>query len=234
VEYNYKRFRPSNYDLTKFDGPKAGETANLDFDLYSLAGESANLDSYKGKWLVIETASLTCPMYVKNVKGMSGLIEKYPDVEFVTLYIREAHPGSIIVQANSQEEKIDLAKRTKETYNDPRVFFVDTVNGDLHQAYGSMANMVYIINPDGIVVYRSDWAFTKRIEKVLNNRDEIHANDHVQIWGAPAYIMVPVVLRAGWIALWDMIVAIPEMAMAHFVADWENFRRRSSRPSPQK
>ena len=62
MEYNYERFSPAQYDLTNFPGPKAGEQANLDFDLFSLDGDFVPLRSYAGKWLVIETGSLTCPM----------------------------------------------------------------------------------------------------------------------------------------------------------------------------
>ena len=61
--YNYKRFKTSNYEYEKFPGPKAGDPM-LDFSMSCLDGTIVNLADYKGKWVVIETGSLTCPMYV--------------------------------------------------------------------------------------------------------------------------------------------------------------------------
>ena len=49
------------------------------------------LEDFKGKWVVIETESITCSMYVKNFGGVAKLREKYPDVEFLRVYMREAH-----------------------------------------------------------------------------------------------------------------------------------------------
>ena len=61
TDYNYKRFRPSNYDYGNFAGPKPGEEI-LDFTLRSLDGKEAKLTDFKGQWVVLETGSLTCPM----------------------------------------------------------------------------------------------------------------------------------------------------------------------------
>ena len=66
--YAYPRFKMSNYELGYFPGPKAGETVNYDYTLTDLDGKEGSLSDYKRKWLVIESGSLTCPMYVKNVK----------------------------------------------------------------------------------------------------------------------------------------------------------------------
>ena len=71
--YNYSRFRMSVYELGYFPGPKAGEQVDYGYTLTDLNGNTVNLEDYKGKWLVIESGSLTCPMYVKNVKPYSKL-----------------------------------------------------------------------------------------------------------------------------------------------------------------
>ena len=87
-----------------------------------------------------------------------------------------------------------------------------------------------MIDPNGKVIYRCDWAFPKLIDKVLAGRDRIHTDEHVQIITAAPWIMVPVVLRGGWDALWDLIVALPFIALAHLKADWANFKAKLAAP----
>lgn len=227
--YNYDRYKMSNYDATSFAGPKAGEDALWDFELTDLDGAKVQLSDYKGKWIVIETGSLTCGMYVKNIekkKGVAYLVEKFPDVEFLTIYVREAHPGSRQGPSITLDEKINLAERTKKEYNDPRKFLVDSVDGDMHRAYGCWPNMTYVMNPQGKVVYRCDWAFPHLIEKVLDERDKVNTKEHQPIITAPLQIMVPVVLRGGWDALWDLVVALPILTFKHFQADLLALKKR--------
>ena len=66
----------------------------IDFKLTKLDGKKISLSDYKDKWLVLETGSLTCPMFVKNINPLRDVRAKHPDVEFLVIYVREAHPGS--------------------------------------------------------------------------------------------------------------------------------------------
>ena len=91
--YNYQRYKMSEYDLGAFPGSKAGELAE-DFTIQDQNGSEVSLENYRGKWVVLETGSITCAMYVKNIPGIKRLQIKYPDVEFLLVYVREAHPGS--------------------------------------------------------------------------------------------------------------------------------------------
>ncbi len=225
TKYNYDRYKMSEYDLGNFPGSRAGEQAE-EFTLFSSAGAAVSLSDYRGKWVVIETGSITCSMYVKNIGGIRRLRDKYPDVEFLLVYVREAHPGSRLKPPATQEEKLALGKQLKEIYNEPREVLVDRLDGDMHRRYGALPNMVYVIDPAGRVVYRCDWAFPRNIDRVLANRPEIDTSEHVQIVTAAPWIMVPVVLRGGWDALWDLAIALPYLVWAHLVADWRNLKRR--------
>jgi len=225
--YNYTRYKMSEYDLGKFPGPKAGEQA-VDFRLTTPDGKEVTLEDYKGKWVVIETGSITCSMYVKNVGGFAKLREKYPDVEFLLVYVREAHPGSRLGPHTSDEEKRKMSLDMMEIYNDTRQVLVDDLGGSMHHLYGALPNMVYVINPEGKVIYRCDWSFPKNVDKVLQNRDKIHTDEHVQIITAAPWIMIPTVLRGGWDALWDISIALPMIIWAHLKADWANFKKKMS------
>ena len=101
--YNYPRFKMSNYELGYFPGPKAGEVIDYDYKLTDLDGNEVELSDYKGKWLVIESGSLTCPMYVKNVKPFAKL-----KVE-----------GENNLPKDKTEEKIIYSYENRDTENDP-------------------------------------------------------------------------------------------------------------------
>ena len=225
TEYNYKRYKMSEYDLGAFPGSKAGELAE-NFTVCDQNGKPVSLYDFRGKWVVLETGSITCAMYVKNIPGIKELQVKYPDVEFLLVYVREAHPGSRLGPHQSNGQKIERAEKLQQFYDEPRKILIDDLQGKMHKAYGELPNMVYIIDPDGRIIYRSDWAFPKRIDKILQNRDKINTNEHVQIITAAPWIMIPVVLRGGWDALWDISIALPTIIVAHLKADFQNLKKK--------
>ncbi len=217
--YNYTRFKMSNYELGYFPGPKAGEQVDYCYTLTDLSGNVVNLEDYKGKWLVIESGSLTCPMYVKNVKPFAKLKDKYPDVEWLVVYVREAHPGEKARPATSIDEKIGYATRTRDDYKEARPIAVDTVDGKWHHDWGLLPNTVYVINPEGKVIYRADWSFPNRVDRVLQNRDEVDPNEHIAIIGAAPWITIPVTLKGGWVALYDILIIFPKVYYEHIKLD---------------
>ena len=226
MDYNYQRFRISNYDYEKFPGPKAGDKM-LDFKLHTLEGREVKLSDYAGRWLVVETGSLTCPMYAKNIRPIDKLTAKYPDVAFVVVYVREAHPGSRRGAHADLQEKTAFAEEMKAEFKENREVLVDNVDGDMHKAYGSFPNMVYIIDPEGTVVYRCDWSFAKKIDAVLQNRPEINDQERVVIITAAPWIMIPVTLKGGWDALWDLVIELPGVIIGHLKVDIARFFGRA-------
>jgi len=217
--YNYPRFKMSNYELGYFPGPKAGETVNYDYTFTDLDGNEVKLSDYTGKWLVIESGSLTCPMYVKNVKPYAELQEKYPDVEWLVIYVREAHPGERAKQATTIDEKIAYATRNRDDYGEQRKIVVDSVDGKWHHDWGLLPNTAYVINPAGQVIYRADWSFAHNVEKALENRDKINPDEHIVILGASPFVTIPVTLKGGWIALYDILIIFPKVYYEHFKLD---------------
>jgi hypothetical protein len=217
--YNYERFRMTNYELGYFPGPKAGENASYDYSFTDLDGREVKLSDYRGKWLVIESGSLTCPMYVKNVRPFDALKDKYPDVEWLVVYVREAHPGEKARPAQTIDDKIAYAKRNRDDYRETRKIVVDSVDGKWHHDWGLLPNMVYVIDPEGQVIYRADWSFAYNVDRVLQHRDRIDHEEHVVIMGAAPWITIPVTLKGGWIALWDILKVFPKIYYEHFKLD---------------
>jgi len=117
MEYNYQRFKLSDYDLTQFPGPRAGDKMP-DFTLYDQQGNAVRLSDFRGKWVVIETGSTSCMMYARHVSAANQLAEKYPDVEFLVVYVREAHPGRKLPAHRSLEQKLEMSKTLAPLYGE--------------------------------------------------------------------------------------------------------------------
>ena len=73
-------------------------------------------------------------MYVKNVPGFRKLQGEFPDVEFLLIYVREAHPGSRLGPHQSADEKLSLSPELNRIYKDPRQVLVGNLSGDVHRA----------------------------------------------------------------------------------------------------
>lgn len=130
-QYNYDKFRAGPYNFDNFPGPKVGEAA-LDFTASTLDGRSVNLSDFRGKVVVLETGSIICPQYVHRINPMNELARQYPDIVFLLLYVREAHPGKQIGEHHSFEEKMDCAQRLVASDNEQRLVIVDDLQGSAH------------------------------------------------------------------------------------------------------
>jgi hypothetical protein len=110
--YNYRRFTPEEYEFAEFTGLSAGDRF-VDADLHRLDGGTARLSDFLDKPLVLETGSMTCPMYAQSAPPMQDMVTRFPDLNFVVLYVREAHPGERTPQHASQTATVDTAIRSR-------------------------------------------------------------------------------------------------------------------------
>ena len=154
--YNYDKFSADQYDLDNFTAPAPGDKAP-DFTLQTVDGTPHRLLDFDGDFLVLETGSITCPLFQSRREGMAKLVQENPDTGFAILYVREAHPGATRPQHASESDKLDNARALKTQDKEGRLILVDTFDGAAHKAYGSYPNSVTIINRNGCVVYTSDW-----------------------------------------------------------------------------
>ena len=99
--YNYQHFsRELFHDLagTEFSGPGPGERAP-DFKATTLDGEAVRLSDFaKKKNVLLVFGSATCPMTAASIGGINELYDRFrgDEIEFLFIYVREAHPGEII------------------------------------------------------------------------------------------------------------------------------------------
>lgn len=213
--YNYARFTPGEYQLDKFPGPRPGSAA-VDFTATTLGGESLRLSDLRGQTVVLETGSVTCPQYVGRIPAMNRVAAKHPDVVFVVLYVREAHPGRAIGTHGSAEDKLGAARSLRSLEPERRVIAIDDLEGSAHRAYGSLPNIVYIIDQNGTVVFREDWNDPKAVDVVLSSLDDGEAGEMVAHFRpvSPG-VLFRVLSRAGREAVTDFFTAIPRLALTH-------------------
>lgn len=228
TDYNYGRFRARYYTLTDFPGPTVGEKA-ADFVATALDGQQVRLSDFLGKKVVLETGSITCPGYVPRIRSMNEVAQEHPNVVFLVLYVREAHPGSRIPQHTSSDEKLALANRLPAEEDENRMILVDDLDGTAHQLYGSLPNVVYIIDEEGRVAFRMDWNDPEVVDKVLSGEkyDHLVTNDHREPAKSPVAAL-RVLRRAGWGAIWDLALSLPKLLMEHRKASEQALKRKHS------
>lgn len=101
-----------------------------------------------------------------EVPPLTELHEKYRPLgfEFFVVYAREAHPGENFPCHTNFEQKLAHARELRELERVKIPILIDDLEGTLHRAYGSLPNMVYMIDREGTVVYKSDWTDAAEIE----------------------------------------------------------------------
>ncbi|WP_219420459.1 deiodinase-like protein [Pseudonocardia nigra] len=177
--YNYEHFGLEHRTMDRLDRPEVGQAAP-DFTAQRLAdGTTVELSDYRGRTVVLETGSATCPMYASRIAPMNALAEKFSDTAFLLLYTREAHPGENIGPHRSMADKIRGARLLAEEDGERRTVLIDDLAGTAHRAYGAMPDMLYVIDGEGTVVFRAQWNDPTLVEQALTalaNGEEVLAS----------------------------------------------------------
>jgi hypothetical protein len=104
---------------------------------------------------------------VGEVPPLTELYREYRDqgFKFFIVYSREAHPGENYPHHQSFEQKKEYAKKLRELDKVNEIpILLDDIEGSTHLAYGLLPNMVYLIDREGTVVYKSDWTDAHEID----------------------------------------------------------------------
>ncbi|OPY67195.1 MAG: Iodothyronine deiodinase [Syntrophorhabdaceae bacterium PtaU1.Bin034] len=158
VAYRYDHFRREvlKEELGFRAGPAPGDPFPA-FDLETTDGGRVRKSEFVGKRPVLITlGSVTSPMTASAGPVLKRLYKEFgEDVEFITLYIREAHPGERYPQPKNFREKLVNGRIYKERDRIPWQVAVDDIEGTLHRSLDSKTNAAYIIDLDGNVAFRS-------------------------------------------------------------------------------
>lgn len=138
--------------------PKAGDRLP-EFDLLTSDGGRLSTSDLSGRPVLMVTGSFTCPMTASSNPILKDLHGRFGDaVRFVTLYVREAHPGERHDQARVVEEKREVARALKDRDQLPWTIAVDDPEGSVHRQLDEKPNAAYLVDDTGTVVFRSLWA----------------------------------------------------------------------------
>ena len=130
------------------------------FELITTNGDRLdNGKVFRDKPVVFIFGSMTCPMTASAAPSVQELYDEFGDhVDFIMLYVREAHPGENYRQAESMEEKLEHARTLKEFYGIQWTVAADNLDGDLHRALDPKPNSAFLMNKEGTILFRSLWA----------------------------------------------------------------------------
>jgi glutathione peroxidase-family protein len=174
--YNYSSFskdvllKDIAASKTSAGSPHPGDRAPS-FEARSLEGDRISLSDFEGKQNVVLTfGSATCPMTVGSVRALNNLYDEYngEDVQFLFVYVREAHPGNDLPAHESMDDKIAAAELLREEEDVEMPILVDDLKGTIHKRYGKWPNATYIIDKSGRVAFRSLWSRPRQIEAALD------------------------------------------------------------------
>jgi len=160
--YRYKRFttRLIFRDLRFGENAAAAGDSFPSFELVTTNGDClTNHDVIGDKPVLVIFGSMTCPMTASAAPSVQDLYDEFGDrVKFIMLYVREAHPGEQISQAETMEEKVAHAKTLKEFYDIDWTVAADNIDGELHRALDPKPNSAFLMDDSGKIIFRSLWA----------------------------------------------------------------------------
>lgn len=140
-----------------------------------LDGGELDIATLRGKKSVLLVfGSYACPPCVTNINiatpSLNQLHTEFSDtIEFIYVYTREAHPGSVIRPHQSMDEKRAFARRLKERESVRFPILLDTLDGSIQQRFvdPQFNNPVFLINRAGRVTYKSAWLDSSELPQVL-------------------------------------------------------------------
>lgn len=155
----------------EFDEPtlEVGDAAP-DFTLPREDGKGdITLSSFKGeKPVVLVFGSITCSPFRQKVAGVAPIFEKYKDqADFLMVYIREAHPESIVevpsengdkqlkkfVQTDDFESRLESAQFCSALIKMPFPTVVDGEDNRIKEAYAGWPIRLLVVDIDGKIAF---------------------------------------------------------------------------------
>ena len=151
------------------EGPKLNEPAPR-FTLKTVDGKaSVELEKLIGtKPLVLVFGSFTCGRFRSQYAAVEELKQRYGEqVEFLAVYVREAHPtdgwrmhsndesGISLKQPCNEGERVNVAQRCCGKLKMSMPMVVDEMDDRVGHAYSGMPNRLYLIDRKGWIAYKS-------------------------------------------------------------------------------
>ena len=147
-----------------------------DFALVGLGGKAVRLSHYRGKAnIVLMFGSFTCGATATQLRAgkpsTRSLYTRYKKkgFEFFLIYTKEPHPGENVPQPTTIEGRVKNAVRLKQEEKINFPILIDTTDNAVRNAYRGWANGIFVVNKDGVLVFRSSWTHGPELAQVLHD-----------------------------------------------------------------
>lgn len=228
-KYRYHKFTTSLL-FRDLRFPVGAAMPGDDFPVFELVttsgGRVKNDDVFGDKSVLFVFGSMTCPMTASSAPSVQALYEEFGDrVDFIMLYVREAHPGEYYAQAETIEDKIESARALQKIYDIDWTVAADSADGNLHRALDTKPNAAYLASGDGRIMFRSLWAadyaaLRQALDDAVNGRTMVKSQS-TRLFGPVVRAMGvvrEVMERGGPQAVRDLWRAALPMALAGRIA----------------
>ncbi len=164
MDYRFEHFRRRHLDDLRFDSGQQPGWSIPDFDLPTLSrGRVRKPDFMSSCPVLFAFASLTDPIAASAAPSLKRLHREFSEgVAFVTVYVRESHPGDRIPQPDSMEAKTRHARVLRARDGIPWTVAVDDLDGTFHRALGGSSGAAYLMDPNGNVAFRTPFSNDER------------------------------------------------------------------------
>jgi hypothetical protein len=141
-----------------------------DFALQDIDGKTWRLSELRGQPVVLIFGSGTCPMTTGSLPGLNMLHQerRHDGVQWLMLYVREAHPGEEMPAHQSIEQKRQQARRLRDEDGVEWPILVGELDGTTHSQYTELPNHLFLIDTQGRVAFRSEFAHAPTLWRALN------------------------------------------------------------------
>ncbi|MFQ5656855.1 MAG: hypothetical protein ACE5G5_04890 [Candidatus Methylomirabilales bacterium] len=113
------------------------------------------------------------------------------NVEFLLVYVREAHPGEHYPAHTSLEQKKQHARALAEQEDIHTTVIIDDLEGTIHRSYGLQPNMLYVIDKAGRVAFRALWAEEAALRRTLTALLDRERKGQESTFGENLNILIP-------------------------------------------
>lgn len=90
------------------------------------------------------------------------------------VYVREAHPGERFSAHGTYEQKLRQAELFRQDEALPWPVLIDQLEGRVHRAYGLLPNPLFLIDSDGRVAFRGNFAHAPTLRRALEQLVQQH------------------------------------------------------------
>ncbi len=180
MSYRFDHFqRQQLVDDRSFGAGKDPGWQMPDFDLPTVSGVRIRKADFMGRRPVLFTfGCMTDPMTASASPVLKALYRDFGEsVAFVTVYVREAHPGELLPQPSTDEWKHRHAKMLRDRDGIPWTVAVDDLEGGFHRALGANSNAAHLMDSNGNVAFRTLWSndacvLREALEAIVSGRSD--------------------------------------------------------------